>query len=160
MLTRCLLVLTFAVGFGAANGVGLAGGIPNAGWAWAGLPVLAGALVRRPTAGAVAGSVGTLVALAAFSVLNAAVRGVPITEPVRGDLVWWAASVTVCPLLALLGTRFGRRGVTGLAAVLVIPVGAALEMIVLPPPTGRWPVFAVAVLSAAVAGRWWSRARG
>jgi len=152
--TRCSLALLIAVVFGAANGVGVFAGIPNAGWAWAALPVVTGALVRRPTPGALAGGAGTVVALAAFSVANAAVRGVPVAEPVRGDLLWWAASVTVCPVLGVLGSRVGRTDLTGLAALLVVPLGAALEMLVLPPPVGQGPVFVAALLGVVVAVRW------
>ena len=108
--------------------------ILDSGWAWAGLAVLAGWLLgpgRRPLAGALAGCLSLVVATAAF-------YGVDYLCTAGGDWVgvqfWWARALVLGPVLGAVGTLIRRPGLTGLIAALVVPVGAILNLIVLPLP--------------------------
>lgn len=150
MPTRRLpIALTVAVGFGCltAGLVNLAehpaarfgGYLLNAGWAWAGLSVLAGALVARPVLGAVTGWLAAGCALFAFDATDAVVRGAPLVSALRADLSWWAVSLVFCPLLGLVGSQLRRPDRLGLPARLVVPAGAALEMVLRPPGGGLHP---------------------
>lgn len=55
-------------------------------------------------------------------------------------LVWWAAGVIFGAPLGAVGACAARQGVAGLLAGSTVPVGAAVQMIVLPP--GRNEVIA------------------
>lgn len=169
MPTRRLpTALALAVGFGVLTaglvnlaehpGARFGGYLLNAGWAWAGLSVLAGALVARPVPAAVTGWLAAGCALFAFDATDAVVRGAPLVSALRADLPWWAVSLVSCPLLGLVGSQLRRPDRLGLLARLVVPAGAALEMVVRPPGGGLHPealavqvvVWAVAAVTAAV----------
>jgi hypothetical protein len=161
--SRLPTALAIAVGFGCltAGLVNLAehpaarlgGYLLNAGWAWAGLSVLAGALVVRPVPGAVTGWLAAGVALFAFDATDAVVHHASLGSALRADLSWWAVSLLFCPLLGLVGSTARRPGRSGLLARLVVPAGAALEMVVRPPggglqPEALWAQVTVWVLAA------------
>ncbi|MBB2901609.1 hypothetical protein FHR75_002424 [Kineococcus radiotolerans] len=154
--SRPLVVLALATGFGALNAAldlssspeaRFGGSLLNAGWAWAGLAVLAGALVRTPRRAAAAGWLATSAALLAFALADALLRAVAPAATLRGDATWWAASLLVCPVLGFLGSRVRDPGPLGLLARLLVPLGAALEALVLPPGPAGDPV-AVAARAA------------
>lgn len=108
----------------------------NAGFVWAGAAVLAGWLVGSSCrlSGPVAG----------FVVLACAVGGYYVYGVTLGDRsglglgalsgvirLWMTASVVLGPALGLAGCWTRRRDTLGSLARLVVPVGAALEMLVL-----------------------------
>jgi hypothetical protein len=109
----------------------------DSGWAWAGLAVAVGALVTNavaPARGAAAGALALIAATAAYSVMETVRGGGPLaswyeTEP----LAWWVTSVLFGAPLGAAGTFVRRPGVVGLLARLIVPVGAAVQMGVLPP---------------------------
>ncbi|MFI6316880.1 hypothetical protein ACIBG8_05145 [Nonomuraea sp. NPDC050556] len=68
------------------------------------------------------------------------------TEP----LVWWVASVVLGGPLGVVGAWARRPGVVGLLARLTVPVGAAVQMVVLPP--GRNEVVEIMGKTAVWAG--------
>lgn len=162
-LPRLLAPLALATGFGVVNAVlvhlhahpvaEFGSHVLNAGWAWAGLAVAAGALLGSPRLGAVAGGLAAGTALAAYYVTDAALRDVSLATSAAGDAIWGAATVLVCPLLGFVGTRLRRPGTPGLLAGLVVPVGAAVEMLLLPPgppsPAVTWTRWVVGVLAVA-----------
>lgn len=161
--SRPLLALLIAAGFGCltAGLVNLAdhplarfgGYLLNAGWAWAGLAVLAGAIAAKPLAGAATGWLAAGVALFAFDTTDAFVDGTALTTALRADLSWWAVSLVFCPLLGFVGSQVRRADRIGLLARLVVPVGAALEMVVRPPgggvhPQAQWAQWTAWILAA------------
>ncbi|MFC6079779.1 hypothetical protein [Sphaerisporangium aureirubrum] len=114
----------------------------DSGWAWAGLAVAVGwlvtrARVSRPAAlaqgGAVAGVLALLAATAAYGVVDAIRSGGEFAWYESESPVWWVASVVFGAPLGAVGACVRRPGAIGLLARLTVPVGAALQMVVLPP---------------------------
>lgn len=113
--------------------------ILDAGWAWAATAVLAGWLVSRnarPVAGMLRGALtGGLTLVAA----TAAYYSVDVLFDGGG---WWGMATrywligSVCfgPLLGAVGALIRRPGPVGTMALALVPVGAALQMVLLPPP--------------------------
>lgn len=113
--------------------------ILDAGWAWAATAVLVGWLVSRglpPRAGTLCGAAAGALALVCAT---AAYYGTDILFD-RGS--WWemanrhwmTGSVLFGPALGAAGALIRRPGTAGTLAILLVPVGAALQMVVLPPP--------------------------
>lgn len=134
----------------------------DSGWAWAGAAVAVGWLVtrigenrprvnssrenppktdrprdhpekNRPRAlakGAVAGVVALLAATAAYGFVDTVPSGGPYMPE---SPIWWVASVVLGAPLGAVGACAVRPGTVGLLARLVVPVGAAVQMVVLPP---------------------------
>ncbi|GII52165.1 hypothetical protein Pth03_05540 [Planotetraspora thailandica] len=111
----------------------------DSGWAWAGLAVAAGWLLTRaegsrraaPAQGAAAGVLALLAATAAYSVADTIRSGGPWYESQQP--VWWVAGVIFGAPLGAVGACVRRPGAIGLFARLTVPVGAAVQMVVLPP---------------------------
>lgn len=101
----------------------------NAGTVWAGLPVLAGFLVRRSLVAAVAGVVAPLLALAVHYALAATTGWVPGLSWSQ-NMEWFAAALLGGAPLGLVGALAHRRDVVGVVAALVVPAGAVLEPLV------------------------------
>lgn len=101
----------------------------NAGTVWAGLPVLAGFLVRRSLVAAVAGVVAPLLALAVHYALAATTGWVPGLSWTQ-NTEWFAAALLGGAPLGLVGALAHRRDVVGAVAALVVPAGAVLEPLV------------------------------
>ncbi|GAA3137789.1 hypothetical protein GCM10010466_30860 [Planomonospora alba] len=121
----------------------------DSGWAWAGLAVAAGWSLGRagadrpaaPARAAAAGALALLAATAAYSVAETLRSGGPLSSWYMAEpLVWWVTSVVFGAPLGAVGACIARPGVIGLLARLTVPVGAAVQMIVLPP--GRNEVIA------------------
>ena len=147
-----------------------AGLVLDAGWAWAATAVLAGWWVSqhaRPEAGMLRSALAGGLAL-----------GFATTSYYGADLLldgsaWWGvaprfwliASVLLGPPLGVVGAAIRLPGPAGVLAALVVPAGAALQTVVLPPPAAsvmaepvRWSVWIAAVVAAVlVAGRFRSR---
>ncbi|MEU8262671.1 hypothetical protein AB0C02_18830 [Micromonospora sp. NPDC048999] len=114
--------------------------ILDSGWAWATMAVAVGWLVSRglrPVVGALAGALAGCVALIDATIVYGAV---PMLFPFQqgfewGQMPFWlVASVVLGLPLGAVGATIRRPGPIGALAALVAPVGAALNMVVLPPP--------------------------
>lgn len=123
----------------------------NSGTVWAGLPVLAGWLLRRPAPAAIGGVVVSEFALVVHYALATLTGTMPGTSWLD-NWPWFAAAALVGVPLGLVGA-LGRRGdAWGRVALLVVPAGAILEPFVM----GLLdPGF-----SADLADRWASQAAG
>ena len=152
----------------------LASYLLNAGWAWAALAVAAGWLIARwarpapgegsvarpggaPArevlgAGALAGCLAAACAVLAYYVSDCVLRAEPFGWYVQDLLVWLLAAVLLCAPLGALGALARRAGLLGLLARLVVPAGAALQMLVLAPGFDDPPVQPVHL--EAVLARW------
>jgi hypothetical protein len=83
------------------------------------------------------------------------------------QMFWLAGSVLLGPPLGMVGAAIRRPGPVGTLAALVVPAGAALNMVLIPPPAdslvGRpvtWLVSAAAAMAAVLVVRTrWSAAR-
>jgi hypothetical protein len=134
----------------------------DAGWAWAALAVAAGWIARTPRSGAVAGVVALLTATTAYFTVDSIHRDEPFGSYSAELLRWWLVSVSLGWVLGVIGASARRKDAVGLAAALVVPLGAFAQMIVLPPGPGgpgttaamtsaRVLVITAAVLAAAAA---------
>ncbi|MEV8456682.1 hypothetical protein AB0467_29270 [Streptomyces sp. NPDC052095] len=128
----------------------------DAGWAWAALAVAVGWLAGTPVRGALTGALALFAATWAYYVTDAAVADA------ETDMVtWWVAGLPLGLLLGAVGSAVRRPGVAGLLAALTVPVGAAVQMVVMPPRPhlGMTPGIILAeviVWTAAVAGAVWA----
>ncbi|MEU0568164.1 hypothetical protein ABZ297_22660 [Nonomuraea sp. NPDC005983] len=127
----------------------------DAGWTWAALAVLVGWLAGGLARGVASGVVALAAATAAYYSVDSLLRAEPLAWYGRETLFWWLASLVLGSALGAVGASIARPGLIGLVAKLTVPVGAAVQMIFLPPgfgPTVRsaavWAL--VIVLVAAV----------
>ncbi|WP_141725108.1 DUF6518 family protein [Micromonospora pallida] len=140
----------------------------NAGWAWAGAAVLVGWLVSRhprPAVGllrgAAAGALTLVFATVAYYGMDVLSDGGPWWYGATG--YWLIASVLLGPVLGVVGALIRRPGPVGTLAALLVPAGAALQMVVLPPPPDSLmaqPVRLTVWTSAAIATVLIIRTRG
>ncbi|MEV7331956.1 hypothetical protein [Micromonospora sp. NPDC093244] len=114
--------------------------ILDSGWAWAAMAVAVGWLVSgglRPVVGVLAGALAGCVALIDATIVYDAV---PMLFPFHQGFAWgqtpfWLVASLVLGLpLGAVGATIRRPGLIGVLAALVAPIGAALNMVVLPPP--------------------------
>lgn len=114
--------------------------ILDSGWAWAAMAVAVGWLVSRglrPVVGVLVGALAGCVALVDATIVYDAV---PMLFPFHqgfgwGQMPFWLVASLVLGLpLGAVGATIRRRGPVGVLAALVAPIGAALNMVVLPPP--------------------------
>ncbi|MET9046712.1 MULTISPECIES: hypothetical protein [unclassified Streptomyces] len=137
----------------------------DAGWSWAALAVVVGWAVATPARAAV----GAMAALAAATVSYYVVDAY-VWDAGTDMVVWLVVGVPLGLVLGAVGALVRRPGLTGLFAALVVPVGAAVQMVVMPPGVGLIDtrpanvaaviVWAGAALSTAWAlGRFWRRRR-
>ena len=111
----------------------------DAGWAWAAVAVLAGWLASRH-AGEASGSARA--ALAGGLALVCATTAYYGVDLLFDGGSWWGwvtrywliGSVLLGPPLGAVGALIRRPGPVGTLAALVVPVGAALQMALFPPP--------------------------
>lgn len=97
----------------------------NAGTVWAGLAVLAGWLVRRPRPALLAGPLTLAVALVTHYGIGRIVG--MFDGGVWAENAMWFAAVPLGIPLGLVGCATHRRDLVGLAARLLVPLGAVLE---------------------------------
>lgn len=137
----------------------------NAGTLWAGVSVLAGWLVRRPTAAAAA---GLLAGAAALGVHYGAGELTGLMPPgsFASNAMWFAAAAVTGAPLGLVGAAARSHSGWGRVAALVVPTGAVLE----PWAVGWWQatdalsqavrmsnaVAAVILTAAGLAGAWFA----
>ncbi|WP_425460199.1 hypothetical protein [Herbidospora galbida] len=114
----------------------------DSGWAWAGLAIAVGWLLTRGTSGgraslvrgAVVGPVALVTAVAAYALVDTARSGAPLSDWIHSEpYVWWIAAVVFGVPLGVVGACAHLPGVVGLLAGLTLPVGAAVQMVLLPP---------------------------
>jgi hypothetical protein len=113
--------------------------ILDSGWAWAATAVAVGWLVSkgsRPMVGTLVGALAGCAALITASVVYDSVKALFQGLAWWGEVrhVWLVRSVVLGLPLGAVGATIRRPGVAGVLAALVVPVGAALNMVVLPPP--------------------------
>jgi hypothetical protein len=111
----------------------------DAGWAWAATAVLVGWLVSRHTRsaagmlrGAVAGGLALVLATTAYYGMDVLFDGGAWWD--MATRYWLIGSVVLGPALGVAGALIRRPGPAGTLAALLVPAGAALQMVVLPPP--------------------------
>ncbi|MFB9572418.1 hypothetical protein [Streptomyces yanii] len=100
----------------------------DAGWSWAALAVAMGWLAGTRALGALVGALALIAATGAYYVTDAFVWEAE-TDLVR----WWVVGLPFGLVLGVVGATIRQPGLTGLLAALTVPVGAALQMVVLPP---------------------------
>ncbi|MEU6206837.1 hypothetical protein ABZ814_24995 [Micromonospora musae] len=112
----------------------------DAGWAWAATAVLVGWLVSRHThpvagvlRGAAAGGLALVFATTAYYGMDALFDGG--TWWGMATRYWLLGSVVLGPALGVAGALIRLPGPAGTLAALLVPAGAALQMVVLPPPS-------------------------
>ncbi|WP_201464738.1 hypothetical protein [Janibacter melonis] len=103
--------------------------LANAGSVWAGQAVIAGWLVRRAPAAALAGPAVGLLSLVTYYVLGA-LTGLTPWSGLADNLGWFVAAAVAGVPLGLVGALARRRDVLGALARLVVPAGAVLEPLV------------------------------
>jgi hypothetical protein len=140
----------------------------DAGWAWAATAVLVGWLVSwhtRPAAGllraAVAGGLTLVFATTAYYGMDVLFDGGAWWG--MTTRYWLIGSVVLGPALGVAGALIRRPGAVGTLAALLVPAGAAVQMVVLPPPPESLmaqPVRLTVGVSAAVATVLITRVRG
>ncbi|MER7890777.1 hypothetical protein ABTX15_13220 [Micromonospora sp. NPDC094482] len=113
--------------------------ILDSGWAWAAVAVVAGWLVSsnlRPTMGLLVGALSGCVALVAATAVYYCGELLFTGDFGWGWVTrfWLVGSVALGPPLGAVGATIRRPGPVGAFAALVVPVGAAANMVVLPPP--------------------------
>ncbi|GAA1388889.1 DUF6518 family protein [Catellatospora chokoriensis] len=133
----------------------------NAGTVWAGLAVASGWLVRRPAPAAAAGVVALLTACVVHYGVGMAF-GMFDLNVWTANLHWLLAAMVVGGPLGLVGAIARRSDPWGVAARLVVPVGAVLEPFIVgrftTPAILPWPnrvadlITGLALLTAGVAG--------
>ncbi|MEU4221849.1 DUF6518 family protein [Actinoplanes sp. NPDC026623] len=137
----------------------------DAGWAWAATAVLAGWLVSRhapPVAemlrGALAGGLALVFATAAYYGADLLFDGGAWWG--MATRYWLIGSVLFGPPLGVAGALIRLPGRTGVAAALVVPAGAALQMALLPPPPDslmaepvRWSIWIAAAAATVLVAR-------
>ncbi|MFI6035957.1 hypothetical protein ACIBBD_17650 [Streptomyces sp. NPDC051315] len=105
----------------------------DAGWSWAALAVVTGWLAGAPVRGALAGALTLIGASVAYYVTDTLVLGASPASFVPEMVMWSVAGLLFGPVLGLVGAAVGRPGLTGLLAALTVPLGAAVQMVVMPP---------------------------
>ncbi|MGV9309556.1 hypothetical protein ACWDLG_39845 [Nonomuraea sp. NPDC003727] len=88
---------------------------------------------RAVARGAVAGVLALIAATAAYYCLDSVLRDEPLSWYWPETVRWWVASVLFGTPLGAVGASIRRPGLAGLLAKLTVPVGAAVQMVVLPP---------------------------
>lgn len=105
----------------------------DSGWAWAAVAVVAGWWAGTIAWGVLAGPLSLLAATAGYDLANSVQMTGPFTADLGDMPLWGAVSLLAGPLLGAVGACIRIPGVVGLVASLVVPAGAALQMMVLPP---------------------------
>lgn len=100
----------------------------DAGWSWAALAVAMGWLAGTWMRGTLVGALALFAATGAYYATDAFVSGAG-TDMVQ----WWVVGLPLGVVLGAVGAAIRLPGLIGLLAALTVPVGAAVQMVVLPP---------------------------
>lgn len=106
----------------------------NAGWAWLAVMVLAGWIACTVPVAAVAGVLAATSAVLAYYIADSLFSVGPLAESLPEVGYWVLAVLIMGPGFGLVGAFLKARGLPAIAAGLVVPLGATVEMIWLP----RW----------------------
>jgi hypothetical protein len=131
--------------------------VVNSGAAWAGAAVLGGWLGGSVLRGLVAGPVVLVAAVVTYYLLGAAVGSENADGSPESIVLYGSVSVVTGTVLGVVGGLIRRRGVLGLVAALVVPMGIFAEQlwrssIVGLPPDPAHPAAAVILLGSALGG--------
>lgn len=100
----------------------------DAGWSWAALAVAMGWLAGTWVRGALVGALALVAATVAYYVTDSFVSGAGT------DMVTWLmVGLPFGLVLGVVGAAIRQPGLVGLLAALTVPVGAAVQMVVMPP---------------------------
>ncbi|GAA3374940.1 hypothetical protein GCM10020367_40750 [Streptomyces sannanensis] len=133
----------------------------DAGWAWAALAVAMGWLAGTRARGASAGALALIAATGAYYVTDAFTREEPLASYATETVMWCTAGLLFGLVLGAVGATIRRPGLVGMLAALTVPVGAAVQMVVLPPRphltlTPAIVLAEVIVWTASVLGAGWA----
>ncbi|MCP9988453.1 DUF6518 family protein [Streptomyces sudanensis] len=128
----------------------------DAGWSWAALAVAMGWLATTRTRGALAGTLALITATTAYYTTDAYASGAG-----TDTVTWLKAALLFGPVLGAIGATIRRPGPAGLLAALTVPIGAATQMILMPPrphitPTPATILAETIVWTAATLGAGWA----
>ncbi len=124
--------------------------ILDSGWAWAAMAVAVGWLVSRgvrPIVGVFVGALAGCVALLAATVVYDRLEALFQDGTGGGWRLqhWLVLGVVLGLPLGAVGATIRRPGPVGVLAGLVVPIGAALNVVVLPPPRESFVAVQVAI---------------
>ncbi|REK88887.1 hypothetical protein DY245_18615 [Streptomyces inhibens] len=105
----------------------------DAGWSWAALAVGMGWLAGTRARGALVGALALIAASVAYYVTDAFVLGAPLALFATETFTWSALGLLFGLVLGVVGAAIRWPGLIGLLAALTVPVGAAVQMVVMPP---------------------------
>ena len=105
----------------------------DAGWAWAALAVGMGWLAGTWARGALGSALALIAASVAYFVTDAFVLGAPLASFAAEAVIWLVAGLLFGPILGAVGAAIRQPGLIGLLAALAVPMGAAAQMVVMPP---------------------------
>lgn len=131
--------------------------VVNSGAAWAGAGVLGGWLLGSALRGLAGGPVALVTAVVAYYLLGAAVGSETPDGSADQIVLFSLVALVVGPVLGVVGGTIRRRGVLGLIAALVVPLGVCAEQIwrassVERQPDPAHPAAKIVLLALALAG--------
>lgn len=131
--------------------------VVNSGAAWAGAGVLGGWLLGSALRGLAGGPVALVTAVVAYYLLGAAVGSETPDGSADQIVLFSLVALVVGPVLGVVGGTIRRRGVLGLIAALVVPLGVCAEQIwrassVELQPDPAHPAAKIVLLALALAG--------
>lgn len=103
----------------------------DAGWSWAALAVAVGWAAGSRVRGALGGLLALVAATVSYYVTDAY-----LWDAGTDMIVWLVVGLPLGLILGTVGALVRRPGLTGLIAALIVPVGAAVQMVALPPGEG------------------------
>ncbi|MEU1459040.1 DUF6518 family protein [Streptomyces avermitilis] len=100
----------------------------DAGWSWAALAVAVGWVAGSRVRGALGGLLALVAATVSYYVTD-----LYLWDAGTDMIAWLVVGVPLGLILGTVGALARQPGMTGLIAALIVPIGAAAQMVVLPP---------------------------